>query len=65
MKKMSTRNRERDIEFIRFTSNGRYTRGNGLKAVRLICVSCSEWKIVHIPAVQYITKETFWQCLEC
>jgi hypothetical protein len=40
-------------------------QGNGMKAVRLICVSCSERKIVHIPAARCITKEIYWQCLEC
>jgi hypothetical protein len=39
--------------------------GSNLTEVQLICVSCSERRIVHIAARRCPTKEIYWQCLEC
>lgn len=40
-------------------------QGSNLTEVQLVCVSCSERRIVHIAARRFLTKEIYWQCLEC
>lgn len=36
-----------------------------MRVVRLVCVSCSKRKTVHLIGRQIATGEIYWQCMEC